>query len=67
MPGREVARAAGARDAGTSQTSPPLEPSSLMIPWITAIARPSGEKRGQAIWSGGFQIERAVPDAASTR
>ncbi len=38
-----------------------------MIPWMTAIDRPSGEKRGQASWSVGFQIERAAPDAASTR
>jgi len=33
---------------------------------MTATERPSGEKRGTAIWSGGFQIERVSPEAAST-
>ena len=52
---------------GTVQTSPPVEPSSLMMPWMTATERLSGEKRGQAICSSGFQIARVCPVAASTR
>ena len=51
----------------TDQMSPPVEPSSLMMPWMTATNLPSGEKRGQAIWSDGFRIERVCPVAASTR
>ena len=66
IPGVRLRGGACAGDAGTSHTSPPFEPSSLMIPWITATDRPSGEKRGHASWSFGFQIERAAPDAAST-
>ena len=67
MPGVRLRGEPPPREAGTSHTSPPLEPSSLMIPWITAIVRPSGEKRGHAIWRGGFQIESAFPVAGSTR
>ena len=52
--------------AGTVQMSPPVEPSSLMSPWITAISRPSGDHRGQAIWSGGFQMDFARPLGTST-
>ena len=53
-------------DAGTVQMSPPVEPSSLMRPWMTATSFPSGENRGQAIWSAGFQMDRALPVPAST-
>ncbi len=54
-------------EAGTTQMSPPVDPSSLMRPWMTAIDLPSGEKRGQAIWRGGSQIARAAPESAATR
>ena len=44
--------------------SPPVWPSSLMIPWITAIDFPSGDQRGPAICSGGFQIDVVLPLSA---
>src|SRR5215813_13410517 len=53
-------------EAGTVQMSPPVEPSSLIRPWMTAIVFPSGENRGQAICSGGFQTDRACPVSART-
>ena len=52
--------------AGTSMMSPPLEPSSLISPWMTAMDAPSGDHRGYAIWKGGFQRDRVSPLAAST-
>ena len=56
-----VAFRAGPPSEGTSQMSPAVEPSSLMMPWITAMVLPSGEKRGQAICSGGFQMDFVSP------
>ena len=38
---------------GRTQTSPPVEPWSLMMPPMNATEEPSGEKRGSAIWSSG--------------
>jgi hypothetical protein len=37
-----------------------------MMPWITAISRPSGDQRGHPIWSGGFQIDFVRPLTPST-
>src|SRR6185312_2188921 len=36
-------------EAGTTKMSPPITPSSLMMPPITAICFPSGDQRGAAI------------------
>ena len=58
---------AGPPPAGTSQTSPPFEPSSLIRPWITATPRPSGETRGAASCRLGFHSSVRSPLAASRR
>ena len=57
---------AGPPAAGTVQMSPPVDPSSLISPWISAIRDPSGDQRGQAIWSGGFQSDRVPLPSAFT-
>src|SRR2546426_8714633 len=41
-------------EAGMTKTSPPVEPSSLMIPGQNAIAWPSGDHRGPATRRAGL-------------
>ncbi len=49
MPGVRL-RGFATRRVDTDKISPPVEPSSLMMPPMKRIDLPSGDQRGSAIW-----------------
>src|SRR5258708_39412118 len=47
----------------TVNTSPPVNPSSLISPWMNPMVEPSGDHRGMAICVSGLKISISFPDA----